>query len=83
MFQNLVQKKQIEPGWLKIDLTQHHIYLEEDFFLGVEFLPDFQNKMEVYLGAKLTKGKGYSRTSSQGQWNKLDGASTINVEIEY
>jgi hypothetical protein len=31
----------------------------------------------------LTKGKGYSRRSSQGKWNKLQGASSINVEVEY
>lgn len=83
VFENIIQKKKIEPGWLQIDLTKHYIYLEEDFFLGVEFLPDFKNPRDVYIGAILTKGKGYSRRSSQGKWNKLQGASTINVEIEY
>lgn len=83
IFVNIVQKKKIEPGWLQIDLTKHYIHLEEDFFVGVEFIPDFKNPLEVYIGAILTKGKGYSRRSSQGEWNKLQGASTINVEIEY
>jgi len=83
IFENVIQKKKIEPGWLQIDLTKHYIYLEEDFFVGVEFLPDFKNPLEVYIGAILTKGKGYSRRNSQGKWNKLQGASTINVEIEY
>jgi hypothetical protein len=83
VFENIVQKKKIEPGWLQIDLTKQNVYLEEDFFVGVEFIPDFKNKLEVYIGAILTKGKGYSRRNSQGEWNKLQGASTINVEIEY
>jgi hypothetical protein len=83
IFENVIQKKKIEPGWLQIDLTKNYIYLEEDFFVGVEFLPDFKNPHEVYLGAIITKGKGYSRRNSQGKWNKLQGASTINVEIEY
>lgn len=83
VFENIIQKKKIEPGWLQIDLTKQNIYLEEDFFVGVEFIPDFKNKLEVYIGAILTKGKGYSRRNSQGKWNKLQGASTINVEIEY
>jgi len=83
VFENIIQKKKIEPGWLQIDLTKQYIYLEEDFFVGVEFLPDFKNPLEVYIGAILTKGKGYSRRNSQGKWNKLQGASTINVEIEY
>ncbi len=83
VFENIVQKKKIEPGWLQIDLTKQNVYIEEDFFVGVEFIPDFKNKLEVYIGAILTKGKGYSRRNSQGEWNKLQGASTINVEIEY
>ncbi len=83
VFENIVQKKKIEPGWLQIDLTKQYIYLEEDFFVGVEFIPDFKNKREVFIGAILTKGKGYSRRNSLGKWNKLQAASTINVEIEY
>jgi hypothetical protein len=83
VFENIIQKKKIEPGWLQIDLTKNYVYIEEDFFVGVEFIPNFKTPLEVYIGAILTKGKGYSRRSSQGKWNKLQGASTINVEIEY
>ena len=83
VFENIIEKKHIEPGWLKIDLTKHYIYLEQDFFVGVEFIPNFKSPIEVYIGAILTKGKGYSRTNSQGSWNKLQGGSTVNVEIEY
>ncbi len=78
-----IQKKEIQPGWIQIVLTKYYIYLEEDFFIGVEFIPDFKNSIEVYLGVILTKGKGYQRSSSQGKWNKLQGGSTINVEVEY
>ncbi|MDP1844741.1 MAG: carboxypeptidase-like regulatory domain-containing protein [Sediminibacterium sp.] len=83
IFHNIIQKKRVEPGWLQIDLTKDNIYLDEDFFVGVEFIPDFKNPLEVYIGAILSKGKGYSRKSSQGKWEKIQGASTINVEIEY
>ncbi|WP_298266066.1 carboxypeptidase-like regulatory domain-containing protein [uncultured Lutibacter sp.] len=83
IFQNIIQKKKIETGWLQIDLTHDSIYLDEDFFIGVEFMPNFEKSQDVYIGAILTKGKGFSRRSSQGKWNKLQGASTINVEIEY
>ena len=83
VFKNTLRKKQIKPGWLQIDLTKDYVYVEEDFFVGVEFIPDFKNPLEVYIGAILTKGKGYQRSNSQGKWNKLQGASTINVEIEY
>lgn len=83
IFENIVQKKKITSGWLQIDLTDQNIYISEDFFVGVEFLPNFEKPLNVYIGAILTKGKGYSRFSSQGDWRKLQGASTINVEVEY
>jgi hypothetical protein len=53
-----------------------------EYFLKGWIRPDFKNKLEIYIGALLTKGKGYTRRNSQGEWNKLQGASTINVEIE-
>ena len=83
VFENIIEKKFIEPGWMTFDLADYDVYIENDFYVGVEFIPDFKNKRQVYLGAILTKGKGYSRRSSQGKWNKLQGASSINVEIEY
>tara|TARA_R110002049_G_scaffold38978_1_gene120329 strand:+ start:15544 stop:15879 length:336 start_codon:yes stop_codon:yes gene_type:complete len=83
IFQNIIENTKIEPGWIQMDLTKYAVYIKEDFFVALEFIPDFHNTNEVYLGAILTKGKGYSRRSSQGTWNKLQGASTINVEIEF
>ncbi|ETN94093.1 carboxypeptidase-like regulatory domain-containing protein [Zhouia amylolytica] len=83
LFENIVKKKKMEPGWLQIDLTEFNVYIKEDFFIGIEFLPDFKNTQSVYMGAILSKGKGFSRRSSQGKWEKLPGASAINVEIEF
>jgi hypothetical protein len=83
VFQHIIQKKKIVAGWLQIDVTQEAIYLNEDFFIGVEFMPNFEKPQDVYIGVILSKGKGFSRRSSQGEWMKLQGASTINVEIEY
>jgi len=83
IFQNIIQKKRIEPGWIQLDLTKYDIYLDEDFFVSLEFIPDFKKNTEIYAGAILTKGKGYSRINSQGVWGKLSGAYSINVEIEY
>jgi len=83
VFQNIVQQKRIEPGWIQMDLKSYNIYLDKDFFVSVEFIPDFKKPQEINLGAILTKGKGYSRRSSFGTWNKVSGAYAINVEIEY
>jgi len=84
VFQNLVQQKRIEPGWIQMDLTEYDIYLEEDFFIGMEFIPDFKKPLEVWAGGIMTKGGAYSRRNSQGSWLKSSGAAySINVEIEY
>lgn len=81
--ENIIQNTKIEIGWNQIDLSKYYIYLKNDFFIGLEFIPDFKTPLEVYLGCILTKGKGYNRTNSFGKWNKLQGASTINIEVEY
>ncbi|MCA0931433.1 carboxypeptidase-like regulatory domain-containing protein [Lutimonas saemankumensis] len=83
VYKHVLKKKKIEQGWLKLDLTKDDLYLEEDFFIGVEFIPNFKSPQEVFIGAILTKGKGYHKTSSQGTWKKIEGASAINVDIEY
>jgi hypothetical protein len=84
VFQNIVQLKLIEPGWIQIDLTKNDIYLDEDFFIGIEFIPNFKKPTEVWAGGILTKGGAYSRTSSQASWTKSSGAAySINVEIEF
>ncbi|MEE9364935.1 MAG: carboxypeptidase-like regulatory domain-containing protein [Cellulophaga sp.] len=83
VFKNILIHEKIKKGWLKIDVTKEYIYLEEDFFVGIEFIPNFKKPQQVFLGCILTKGKGYQRGNSQGSWTKLNGGSTINVELEY
>ena len=35
IFENIVQNKRIEPGWLKMDLTKYNVYIDDDFFVGI------------------------------------------------
>jgi len=72
-----------ESDWIKIDLKEQDIYISQDFIVGIEFIPNFENPTIVDLGSILTKGKGYRRESSQGNWTKLNGGASINVEIKY
>ncbi len=85
VFENIIQRKQILNGWVNIDLENNSVYLEEDFFIGVEIIPDFIKHNEIYIGAVLTKGNGFMRKSSLGEWieNPLGLAQSINVEVEY
>lgn len=72
-----------ELGWIGLDLSDHGIYITQDFFVGIEFIPNFKTPTIVDLGCILSKGKGYSRENSLGSWGKLNGGASINVEIEY
>ncbi len=85
VFENIIQRKQILQGWVNIDLENHSVYLEEDFFVGVEIIPDSKKQQEVFIGGVITKGKAFMRTSSLGKWEKvtLGIAPSIHVEVEY
>lgn len=83
IFENIIQRKHIEQGWVNIDLTKYSIFLEEDFFVGVEIIPDFKKPREIYMGAILTKGNAFMRNSSLGSWDDVQGAQSINVVVEY
>jgi hypothetical protein len=83
IFENIIQRKHIEQGWVDIDLTKYSVYLEEDFFVGVEIIPSSDKPLEVFMGAILTKGNAFMRKSSLGKWEEVPGAQSINVEVEY
>lgn len=83
IFEDIIQRKLIEQGWVNIDLTKYSVYLEEDFFVGIEIIPNSFKPREIYMGGILTKGNAFMRNSSLGKWEKLPGAQSINVEVEY
>lgn len=82
---NIIQEipTERESDWIRIDLNKNDIYIKQDFFVGIEFIPNFKNPTIVDLGGVLTKGKGYRRENSLGTWEKLNGAASINVEISF
>lgn len=85
ILKNIIKKIPLKTvtGWVPVDLTEDAVYVSEDFFVGIEFIPNFKNPSQVDLGAILTKGKGYRREASLGNWIKLGGGAAINVEVEY
>lgn len=72
-----------DTDWIHIDLINEDLFITKDFFIGIEFIPNFESSTIVDLGGILTKGKGYYRENSLGSWKKLNGGASINVEIEY
>lgn len=71
----IMQRLTTKDGWISIDLQPFGVYADEDFFLGIEYLPaPGVDKFAIALGAKLG-GSSYSRQSSLGTWEKFVGAS--------
>ncbi|AKD03520.1 carboxypeptidase-like regulatory domain-containing protein [Pontibacter korlensis] len=73
--QSIVQRLSTKEGWVRIDLKPFGVYTEEDFYLGIEYLPaaDAERK-SIMLGGKLG-GSSYSRKASLCSWEKFVGAS--------
>ncbi|WP_439879973.1 carboxypeptidase-like regulatory domain-containing protein [Pontibacter sp. MBLB2868] len=78
--ERIVEKSIVHPlstkeGWVSIDLKKYDIYLTDDFFFGVEYLPaEGADRLAVSLGGKLG-GRVYSRQASLGDWGTFVGAS--------
>ncbi len=85
IMKNIIKEipKKTDSNWMQINLDAYHINISQNFFVGIEFIPNFKNPTILDLGAILTKGKGYSRTNSLGIWKKLNGGAAINVEVKY
>ncbi|MFD2514356.1 carboxypeptidase-like regulatory domain-containing protein [Pontibacter locisalis] len=72
---SIMQKLPAKNGWVSIDLNKYDIYLTEDFFFGIEYLPaKGADRLAIMLGGKLG-GRVYSREASLGAWETFAGAS--------
>lgn len=69
----IIQKRTIEKGWMKFDLSSFNLSIDRNFFVGFEFIPDKTERSFMY-GAKLG-GHAFVRKSSLCSWEKTSGAS--------
>lgn len=68
-------RRNISNGWLEIDLEEYSVWLTGKIVASIEFLPTDSQKEIIslsYGGILVCKGTSYNRTSSQGEWYKLD-----------
>lgn len=85
--QNIIIKKNIvKNDWNKIDLTDYNLVISKDFFVSVEFIPDFESNeaYQISYGGKLIKeGKTYFRSSSLGDWVNIPYNISFNIDLLY
>ncbi|PVY39506.1 carboxypeptidase-like regulatory domain-containing protein [Pontibacter virosus] len=71
---SIIRRLSLTQGWVTVPLEQYGLVVDEDFFLGIEYLPDYSNH-EKYIfayGAALG-GSFYSRKASLADWEKAVG----------
>ena len=69
---SIIKRLPMDKGWVTINLEDYNITVEEDFFIGFEYLPDpdYKEKTLFTYGAAFG-GSLYSRDISLGEWQKF------------
>jgi len=68
-------RRPVSNGWLEIDFDEYGVWLTGNIVASIEFLPTEKQKEIIslsYGGILICQGTSYNRTSSQGEWHKLD-----------
>ncbi|MBB6611109.1 carboxypeptidase-like regulatory domain-containing protein [Pontibacter sp. Tf4] len=68
---SIIKRLPLKEGWVTVNLQDYNITVDEDFFIGFEYLPDPSHK-EKYLFAfgAVFGGSYFTRKVSLGEWNK-------------
>lgn len=81
---SIIKRTKVTKGWLSIDLSAEDIYIDSDFVVSFEYLPE-ENKdnRRISFGAKLGASDSWLRSNSLGVWRKNEvGGATIYVTAE-
>jgi len=80
----IIRTSIIKRSWKTIDLTKYKLVFNSDFYVSIEFIPDFkdENPYQIGYGAKIIKGgKTYIRKSSLGEWEIDFFNISFNVDL--
>lgn len=74
MEKSIIQRLPLHKGWVKVDLQPYAIFVEGDFYIGFEYLPDSRQteKFLFFYGAVLG-GQLFARNVSLGEWRSTAG----------
>jgi hypothetical protein len=80
--ENVIIATKITNGQVTVDLKPYELLLDEDFAIGLEYIKPCNERALWFSAAFL--GSIYSRTTSQGDWEKLKGFDLgFNVKVLY
>ncbi|WP_324680563.1 alpha/beta hydrolase-fold protein [Hymenobacter sp. GOD-10R] len=67
--QPLTYQVALQQGWLRLDLTRHHLYLTQDFVVGLTFLLTAKPACPVPVDIKLGgSAKSFARPAGATEW---------------
>lgn len=80
--ENVLIRQKAEKGWLTAELKELDIIMKEDFFVSFEFIPDEHHKTtSLVYGGQFGKGRGFSRSSSLGEWEAAPCSYAIQALV--
>ncbi len=75
-------KQKADKGWITAELDHFGFIMQEDFFISFEFIPEADNAAtSLVYGGRFGKGRGYSRSSSQGDWEEAPCSYAIQALV--
>jgi hypothetical protein len=67
---NIIYTVKVKNGKVGIDLRPYNIIVEDDFYIGIELLRNYGNKIKFVLAGDDAFGISYRRYASQGIWHR-------------
>ena len=82
MAENILIRQKAEKGWITAELEEFGFLMKEDFFISFEFVPEAQDAAtRLVYGGQFGKGRGYSRSSSLGEWEAAPCSYAIQALV--
>ena len=77
-------KSIIKKGWIKEELSEYNIVVDDDFYISIEAIKGWQSinnkntlNAKIVISGTIDKGESYNREFSLGYWRKT------NSELAY
>ncbi|WP_299990462.1 carboxypeptidase-like regulatory domain-containing protein [uncultured Pontibacter sp.] len=68
---SIIRRLPLTKGWVTVPLEQYGLVVDEDFFLGIEYLPEYSNHEKyIFIYGCALGGSFYSRKASLADWEK-------------
>ncbi len=67
----IIKRLSLTQGWVTVPLEQYGLVVDENFYLGVEYLPEYSNHEKyIFIYGAALGGSVYARKVSLGDWER-------------